>query len=107
VRAADFAKVFKQGQRSTDPLFTVLYSPSGLDHPRLGMTASAKRVRTAVSRNRIRRLIRESFRHSARRLPALDIVVMVKEPAKKAANVEIFRSLDSHWAQLERAVTRP
>jgi len=67
------------------------------------MTASAKRVRTSVGRNRIRRLIRESFRHAERRLVGLDIVVLVKEPATKATNAEIFTSLDGHWTKLQRA----
>jgi ribonuclease P protein component len=94
--------VFKDGRRSADPLFTVLYRPSGLAHPRLGMTASAKRVRTAVGRNRIRRLVRESFRHSTQRLRGLDVVVLVKDAAKDADNARIFASLDSHWQRLER-----
>lgn len=70
------------------------------------MTAPAKRVRTSVARNRIRRLIRESFRHAERRLAGLDIVVLVKEPAAQAANPDIFSSLDAHWIRLERAVPR-
>jgi ribonuclease P protein component len=105
-RAADFDEVFKHGQRSADQLFTILYRSSGLDHPRLGMTASAKRVRTAVGRNRIRRLIRESFRHAACRLAGLDIVVMVKEPANQVPNAEVVKSLDGHWARLEQAAIR-
>ena len=61
-RGADFEVVFKEGRRSADQLFTVLYRPSGLRYARLGMTASAKRLRTAVARNRIRRLIRRQVR---------------------------------------------
>ena len=104
--AAEFEAVFKDGRRSTDPLFTVLYRPSGLAHARLGMTASAKRVRTAVGRNRIRRLIRESFRHSTPRLTGLDIVVLVKDAAKDADNARITASLDAHWQRLERNAPR-
>ncbi len=97
--------MFKEGRRSADPLFTVLYRSSGLDHARLGMTASAKRVRTAVGRNRIRRVVRESFRHAERQLAGLDIVVLVKEPTKDASNAAIFTSLDGHWSRLKRAAT--
>lgn len=70
------------------------------------MTASKKRVRTAVGRNRIRRLVRESFRHVAPRLPALDIVVLVKDGARDADNPRIFASLDAHWQRLERSAAR-
>lgn len=67
------------------------------------MTTSAKRVRTAVGRNRLRRLIRESFRHSDIRLEGLDIVVLVKDSAARAANAEITASLGKHWARLPRS----
>ncbi|MCC7328905.1 MAG: ribonuclease P protein component [Gammaproteobacteria bacterium] len=102
-RAADFEAVFKEGRRSADQLFTVLYRPSGLDHARLGMAASAKRIRTAVGRNRIRRLIRESFRQGAIRQQGLDIVVLVKEPAVAADNAALTASLAAHWSRLQRA----
>ena len=69
------------------------------------MTASAKRIRTAVGRNRIRRVIRESFRQSQEALAGLDIVVLVKEPARQATNAEMFGSLNAHWRRLERATT--
>lgn len=81
----------------------MLYRPSGLDHARLGMAASAKRIRTAVGRNRIRRLIRESFRQGAIRQQGLDIVVLVKEPAVTADNAALTASLAAHWLRLQRA----
>lgn len=67
------------------------------------MTVPAKRVRKAVGRNRIRRLVRESFRHSQHALSGLDIVVMVKEAAARADNQAVNSSLDAHWQRLRRA----
>lgn len=67
------------------------------------MTASAKRVRGAVGRNRIRRLIRESFRRARGQMGGIDIVVIVREPAARAPNDAVFTSLESHWARLRRA----
>lgn len=101
-RGAEFEAVFKAGRRSADPLFTVLYLRSANHQARLGMTASAKRIRTAVARNRIRRVIRESFRHATARLQGLDIVVIVKESARTATRAEMFASLAAHWQRLER-----
>jgi ribonuclease P protein component len=105
-RAADFEAVFSAGQRSADQLFTVLYRCSELDCGRLGMTVSAKRVPSAVARNRIRRLIRESFRQAELQLTGFDIVVLVKEPAAAAANAAIFTSLKGHWTRLRRSAPR-
>lgn len=80
----------------------MLYRPSELEHARLGMTTPARRIRTAVARNRIRRLVRESFRHAQDGLRGLDIVVLAKEPAVGAANADIGASLAKHWSRLQR-----
>jgi ribonuclease P protein component len=83
-----------------------LYRSSGHHHPRLGISAAARRVRGAVARNRIRRLVRESFRHVQARLGGLDVVVLVKAPAREATNAEILESIGAHWQRLEHAVHR-
>jgi ribonuclease P protein component len=98
--------VFRDGRRSADRLFTVLYRRSGQEPSRLGMTASARRIRGAVKRNRLRRLIRESFRQRVLELSGLDIVVVIREHAAPATNQEVFASLDSHWSRLKSARQR-
>lgn len=80
----------------------MLYRPSGLEHSRLGMTTSAKRLRTAVARNRVRRQVRESFRQGGIRDFGLDIVVLVRETAATATNADIRSSLAGHWRRLQR-----
>ena len=64
-------------RESRGPL--MLYAlPNQLGHPRLGMSVNRK-VGTAVRRNRIRRLIRESFRLLQHDLPqGYDLVVVVR-----------------------------
>jgi ribonuclease P protein component len=93
--------VFREGRRSADRLFTVLYRRSGQVESRLGMTASARRIRGAVERNRLRRLIRESFRQATPELKGLDVVVVLRENAAAASNEEVFASLYAHWARLK------
>jgi ribonuclease P protein component len=102
-RSADFEAVFREGRRSQDQLFTVLYRHSGQEKARLGMTASARRVRGSVARNRLRRLIRESFRHARAEIGGLDVVVVVRDGAALASNSEVFSSLEAHWTRLQRA----
>jgi ribonuclease P protein component len=43
---------------------TAFVCPNGLEHHRFGITASRKAVGNAVNRNRSKRLLRETFRHS-------------------------------------------
>ncbi len=84
----------------------MLYRRSSLDHARLGMTTAARHLRSAVIRNRVRRLIRESFRHSRHTLGNLDIVVLAKAPTATATAGELLTSLGAHWNRLGRAAAR-
>ena len=61
-RPAAAGRVFKQALRSRDPLFTVLCRCNNSDLARLGLAISKKHCRRAVGRNRIKRIVRESFR---------------------------------------------
>ena len=74
----DFLAVYEARTRESRGPLTVYALPNGLGHPRLGMSVSRK-VGTAVRRNRIRRLIRESFRLLQHDFPqGYDLVVVVR-----------------------------
>lgn len=72
------AAVYEAKTRESRGPLTLHALPNGLGFPRLGMSVSRK-VGTAVRRNRIRRLIRESFRLLQHDLPqGYDLVVVVR-----------------------------
>jgi ribonuclease P protein component len=98
--------VFQQGQRSADRYFTILFRSNTLSHPRLGFAISKQKVRLAVGRNRLRRLVRESFRRRATGLPSVDLVVLARDAATSAANGEIVTSLATHWTRIATGATR-
>jgi len=100
--SADFAGVFKRAQRSGDSFFTVLYRRNNLGYPRLGLAIAKKRVRRAVARNRLKRIIRESFRHAKNQLLGVDIVIMARDQAEPATNRDLFTSLEHHWRAAAR-----
>ena len=62
-----------------------------------------KRVRRATRRNRLKRLVRESFRENQHRLAGLDLVVIVLAPADGEPGVVLRSSLDRHWTRLAEA----
>ena len=76
--------------------------PNDLSHARIGLSISAKAVGNAVSRNRIKRVIRESFRLHQKQLPNIDIVVNARAPARTAPNLQLTHSLELLWAKLAR-----
>ena len=79
---------------------TVLAVPNQLGHPRLGLAISRKVARTAVARNRIKRVIRESFRHWQDRLGSLDIVVLGRAGVAAQTGKALDEALEKTWKQL-------
>jgi len=101
-----FSRVFAKASRSRDKLFTVLSRENGMDQARLGLAISKKHCRKACDRNRLKRLVRESFRQHADELAGLDIVVLGQPDATRAANRAIFSSLARHWQNTRSANPR-
>ena len=81
-------------------MFTVLYRPNGSDEPRLGLAIGKKHCRLASSRNRLKRVIRESFRQNRAAIGGLDVVVLNQPGAGAAGNDVLFDSLDRHWQRI-------
>jgi len=97
--AASFGRVFEKATRSRDKWFTVLCRKNDLAIARLGLAISKKQCRKAAARNRLKRIIRESFRHHHEALEGLDIVVMNKLAAADEQNKVLVDSLVDHWQQ--------
>jgi len=75
----------------------VLAAINGLTYARLGLAISKKKTSAATARNRIKRVVRESFRHHQESLRGLDIVVLNNANAGSTNNDEFFRLLATHW----------
>ncbi|HUG98913.1 MAG TPA: ribonuclease P protein component [Gammaproteobacteria bacterium] len=95
----DFTRVLGSGRRSSDALFSVVAIPGPGPGARLGLAISRKVSRSAVQRNRIKRVVRECFRKQGTRLPALDIIVMARPGAAECDNHRLATSIE---ALLER-----
>lgn len=98
--AGDFDYVFKKPRRSTSRYFTVLVRPNALGQARLGLIISKKVAKQAVRRNRLKRIIRESFRQHGDVLAGLDVVVIGKPSANFKDNQLLFETINRHWKDL-------
>ena len=86
VRAgAEYARVFAQARRTADPLLS-LHWLAGEAPARLGLAVSRKVDPNAVGRNRIKRVLRDQFRHQRQRLGAGAYVVVARPAAAQADN---------------------
>jgi len=103
LKASQYEAVYKRRQRVFDGCFAVNYAPNPLGHARLGLSIGAKAVGNAVARNRIKRTVRESFRHIAAGLGSVDVVVGARNGARTAHNARLRESLDGLWKQIQNS----
>ncbi len=101
--AADYRPVFQDNTRISDGCFTLLYKTreSAACKPRLGLAIAKKQLKRAVDRNRIKRLIRQSFRLHQNQLPAVDVVVMVRGKILQLNNQQVFDRLHNLWGRIQ------
>jgi len=94
-----FTAVFDHRTRMHTPHFACHVAPNGQGHARLGMSVSRKVSKKAVERNRIKRVIRESFRCHQRQLTATDYVVVAKSGAAGRHTPRLRWELDNLWVK--------
>jgi ribonuclease P protein component len=99
-KPVDFQYVFENAQKSADAYLTVLARLSERGHARLGLAIAKKNIRNAADRNRIKRLVRESFRLRQAGLGSVDFVVMARGPAQRASRETLRSALEKHWTSL-------
>ncbi|MDX1595000.1 MAG: ribonuclease P protein component [Gammaproteobacteria bacterium] len=99
----DFDRVFARAKRSSDEGLVLLARPNGCDGARLGLAIARKHVRHAVERNRIKRLVRESFRHHRSQLGPLDVVVLARRGLAEWDNARVTAALARHWKRLHES----
>jgi ribonuclease P protein component len=105
---AEFDAVYARGRRLGNGFFAVTVISNDKSAPRLGLAVALRIARTAVERNRIRRIIRESFRLHQHGLPAVDIVVSARLKALGAPGGQLHASLAALWTQVsERCALSP
>jgi ribonuclease P protein component len=90
----EFQHVFQKGKSMANRQF-VIYAVKMEDQPvfRLGLSVS-KKIGNAVTRNRIKRLVRQAVHEMREQLPdSVDIVVIARKPAADMSFEEVKKSL--------------
>ena len=95
-----FDAIYASGRRLDDRFFALRIKPNTTGRPRLGLAVAVKTAGNAVVRNRLRRLVRESFRLAQHGLPAVDIVVGAKIAAVEAPPATLRASLATLWQRV-------
>lgn len=108
LNAGDYQSVFNgTSSKVFAGEFLLLARKRDDDQTRLGLIVSKKTDKRAVGRNRIKRLVRDSFRHNKIPLSGLDIVFLARHGIKELENADLHNRLDKAWAQLAKKAQNP
>lgn len=97
---ADFSRVFDEATKLSTSSFIMLYKENKLGHARVGFAISKKAVAKSHDRNRIKRLLRESFRQTL--LPAVDIVCLAKHGVLNQSNSQLNTQISKAWEKIQK-----
>jgi len=105
--SGDYSSVFQAVDlRVSSKHFLILARSNTQPKPRLGIIVAKKHVKLAVQRNRVKRLLRESFRHKQISLPHMDMVVLAKKGIDRIDNADCADELQYLWKKLSRKMNQ-
>ena len=94
-RRSEFLALARRGRKLHTPHFVVLTQPNDREESRLGITVT-KRVGNSVTRNLIKRRVREFFRRARGALrSAEDFVIIAKQGAESLSLAQVTDELGS------------
>lgn len=82
--------------------FLALARRNSVSLPRLGLVIGKKNVKLAVERNRLKRVMRDSFRRHQLLLSDLDITLVARKGLGDVENAELHQQLEKLWKRLSR-----
>jgi ribonuclease P protein component len=78
----------------------LLYQQNSLAFPRLAIIITKANIRNAVERNRLKRIIKESFRLQQNVIGGHDVVIKCYNGAGKLSNQELRDELNKLWKKI-------
>ncbi|WWO98940.1 MAG: ribonuclease P protein component [Candidatus Dasytiphilus stammeri] len=96
-KSKDFNWVLQQSIKINRSYIMTLHCPNSCKHARIGFIISKNQVQHAYQRNRIKRLIRESFRLNQEKLPSMDFILIIKQELSLMKNKIIIEKLNKLW----------
>lgn len=100
VDQAQFDAVFNKAKKVSHRYMLALYRANQVNFARLGVIVSKRVAKKAVSRNRIKRTVRESFRANKSRLTGIDVIVLLRQINGEINKTELREVIDQLWEKL-------
>jgi ribonuclease P protein component len=103
---SQFGKVFQKADYKLSTSTLLMLGSKSTLSPRLGIVVAKKNVKSAVQRNRLKRIIRESFRLRQEDFDTIDLVILVRQGLDKMNNNEIFVQVNNLFDELKSKLNR-
>ena len=100
LNTSDYKRVFDNNRvKVADSSLLILAKPADGSLSRLGLVVAKKNIPTAVQRNRIKRIVRETFRKHQFQTP-LDIIFLARQGADGLSAEKLTANMQESWAKL-------
>lgn len=97
---SQYSSVFQKADYKLSTATLLMLSCKSTTSPRLGIVVAKKHVKSAVQRNRLKRIIRESFRLRQEDFDTIDLVILVRQGLDKMNNHEVFVQINNLFDEL-------
>jgi len=104
IKTDDFSSVFNFRKRFSLKYLVMHYQPNNLQRARLGLVVGKKTAKLAVSRNYMRRVLREFFRLNQNDICHVDLIIRVQKKFDKVDFIQIKQEFDSLIYKLNQRV---
>jgi ribonuclease P protein component len=106
VKTDEFSSVFRLRPVHRTAHFVLYARPNALPHARLGVVVAKRFAPRAVTRNAIKRIARELFRHSE--LPGVDCIVRLSSPVNARTGPAVTGGMKTEVrAEIQRLFRSP
>ena len=100
LNASDHEQVFDYNRiKVANSSLLILAKPADGPPSRLGLVIAKKNIPTAVQRNRIKRVARETFRKKQFK-PPLDVVFLARQGSDKLSTAKLTGIIEKSWVKL-------
>lgn len=105
IKTDDFSSVFNFRKRISTQYLAMHYQPNILSRARMGLVVGKKTAKLAVSRNYMRRVLREFFRLKQHEICHVDLIIRVQKKFSKGDFVQIKQEFEMLMTKLNQRVS--
>ena len=103
---SQYSTVFKKADFKLSTATILMLISKSVQSPRLGIVVAKKNAKSAVQRNRLKRIIRESFRLRQEEFGTIDMVILARQGLDKMNNEDVLIQINKLFDELISKLNR-